>query len=96
MTAKQQRKRERFDRGVARDAGDYLQSIPVASIIPVAENVTWDQEPELLCSYNWQASIDTNTIFGKSRLEMLARGGADTRANNFDVRTLRTTTRRQC
>jgi hypothetical protein len=73
MTAKQQKKRERFDRGVARDAGEYLQSIPVESIVPVSQDVTWDQEPELLCSYNWQASTDDkNTIFGKLSIEKLA------------------------
>jgi hypothetical protein len=67
MTAKQKKKKERFDRTIARDAGDVLQMIETDSIVPVNIDVTWNQDPELLCSYNWQASTDnTNTIFGKS------------------------------
>lgn len=67
MTSKQKKTKARFDERVARDAGDYLQSIPLESIVPIAQNVSWDQEPELVCSYNWQASTDdTNTIFGES------------------------------
>ncbi|KAH8731755.1 hypothetical protein GQ44DRAFT_670296 [Phaeosphaeriaceae sp. PMI808] len=63
-TAKQKKKKERFDRVIARDAGDVLQTLEASSIMPIQQNVTWDQEPELLCSYNWKASSDdTNTIF---------------------------------
>lgn len=66
MTAKQKKKRDQFDRTIARDAGDVLQTIEAAGIVPVEQEVAWDQDPELLCSYNWQASTDnTNTIFGK-------------------------------
>jgi hypothetical protein len=66
LTAKQKKKREQFDRTIARDAGDVLQTIDPAAIVPVEQEVAWDQDPELLCSYNWLASTDnTNTIFGK-------------------------------
>lgn len=66
LTAKQKKKRDQFDRIIARDTGDVLQTIEAASIVPVEQEVAWDQDPELLCSYNWQASTDnTNTIFGK-------------------------------
>jgi hypothetical protein len=65
MTTKQKKKKERFERTIARDTGDVLQLIEPESIMPVEQNVTWDQDPELICSYNWQASTDdTNTIFG--------------------------------
>jgi hypothetical protein len=65
MTTKQKKKKERFERTIARDTGDVLQLIEAESIMPVEHNVTWDQDPELVCSYNWQASTDdTNTIFG--------------------------------
>jgi hypothetical protein len=40
-----------------------LQVIEADSIAPVVANVTWDQDPELICSYNWQASTEDNTIF---------------------------------
>ncbi|KAF2024386.1 hypothetical protein EK21DRAFT_29186, partial [Setomelanomma holmii] len=61
---KQLRKKEQFDKRTERDAGDYLQSIALESIVPVIQNVTWEQEPEVLCSYNWQAQSDnTNTIY---------------------------------
>jgi hypothetical protein len=66
LTAKQKKKREQFDRTIARDAGGVLQTIDPAAIVPIEEEVAWDQDPELLCSYNWLASTDdTNTIFGK-------------------------------
>lgn len=66
LTAKQKRKKQQFERSVARDAGDVLQSIEPGSVEPVAEKVTWDEDPELLCSYNWQETTDdTNTIFGE-------------------------------
>lgn len=65
-TAKQLKKKANFDRNITRDAGDVIRTIECNSIIPVTQTVTWDQEPELLCSYNWQASNDgTNNIFGK-------------------------------
>ncbi|KAH5753834.1 hypothetical protein HBI16_232460 [Parastagonospora nodorum] len=63
MTAKQKKKKERFDQKIARDTGDVLQLIEADTIAPVAEGVTWDQDPELVCSYNWQDSTDQNTIF---------------------------------
>jgi hypothetical protein len=68
MTAKQKKKRQQFDRTIARDTGDVLQIIDAKSVTPVASSVTWDQDPELLCSYNWQASDESNTIFGESIL----------------------------
>jgi hypothetical protein len=65
MSAKQKKKREQFDRTIARDTGSVVQIIHAETVIPVDMEVTWDQDPELLCSYNWQASDETNTIFGK-------------------------------
>jgi hypothetical protein len=63
-TAKQKKKKENFDKKIARDTGDTLQLIEVDSLTPVNLPVTWNQDPEFLCSYNWQASTDdTNTIF---------------------------------
>lgn len=66
MTAKQIKKKERFDSRVAQHAGEVLEMIDVDTVHGIAESVLWDQDPELLCSYNWQASTnDTNTIFGR-------------------------------
>jgi hypothetical protein len=64
-TAKQKKKKEQFDRTIARDTGNVLQIIHSESVTPVTTSVMWDQDPELLCSYNWQASYETNTIFGE-------------------------------
>lgn len=65
LTGKQKKKRLRFDNAIARDAGAVLHTIEADSVVPVPWPVTWDKDPELVCSYNWQASTDgTNTIFG--------------------------------
>ena len=65
LTVKQRKKMARFGQAIARDAGDILETIDANSILPVPQDVTWDKDPELLCCYNWQASVDgTNTIFG--------------------------------
>lgn len=64
MTAKQKKKMARFEKTLSRDAGAVIDIIEADAITPVLQNVTWDRDPELLCSYNWQASTDgTNTIF---------------------------------
>jgi hypothetical protein len=67
-TAKQKKKKAQFAKTIARDTGDVLQTIEPDAIVPGPQEVTWDQDPELLCCYNWQASTDDNTIFGKSEL----------------------------
>jgi hypothetical protein len=65
LTAKQKKKRKLFAQSIERDTGGVLHTIDSESLVPVATSVTWDGDPELLCSYNWQASSDnTNTIFG--------------------------------
>jgi hypothetical protein len=65
-SAKHKKKMERFDQSIAKDAGEIVETIEKNSLIPVREKVVWDEEPELLCCYNWQASEDgTNTIFGE-------------------------------
>ncbi|CAE7185923.1 hypothetical protein P3342_008454 [Pyrenophora teres f. teres] len=57
------KKVQRFNQVIARDAGDIVKTIDLNTIQPVQETVSWDQDPELLCCYNWQASTTTNTIF---------------------------------
>ena len=74
LTAKQKKKIERFEQIIARDTGDVLQVIEADAVTPVPAPVTWDEDPELLCCYNWQASTDgTNTIFGWSRFRSFFR-----------------------
>ncbi|KAF1848088.1 uncharacterized protein K460DRAFT_375015 [Cucurbitaria berberidis CBS 394.84] len=64
LTEKQKKKIEQQAQKIARDAGDVLEVIESDALTPVPTNVTWDQDPELLCCYNWLASTDgTNTIF---------------------------------
>jgi hypothetical protein len=61
---KKQRKTERKDRVLNLGRGPLLHTISPDSLQPVAEPVTWDADPELLCSYNWAAAEDgTNTLF---------------------------------
>lgn len=65
LLKKRKKKLERFEKTIARDTGEAVETIDVASLTPIAQQVSWDQDPELLCCYNWQASTDgTNTIFG--------------------------------
>ncbi|KAF1935854.1 hypothetical protein EJ02DRAFT_304663, partial [Clathrospora elynae] len=62
--AKYEKKMNKFKQVVDKDAGHILETIGLDALAPGSINVTWDQDPELLCSYNWQASTDkTNTIF---------------------------------
>jgi hypothetical protein len=64
--AKYKKKIERFNNTIARDAGDIVETIDKTALTPIPEQVVWDEEPELLCCYNWQAAADgTNTIFGE-------------------------------
>lgn len=66
LTVKQKKKMQRFDQTIARDTGAILQTIEADALTPVPQSVTWDQDPEIVCCYNWQASNDgTNTIYGK-------------------------------
>jgi hypothetical protein len=65
-TEKQKKRMKRFEEAVARDTGDVLQTIEVDGISPVAWDITWEKEPELLCCYNWRAATDgSNTIYGR-------------------------------
>ncbi|EUC46188.1 hypothetical protein COCMIDRAFT_36149 [Bipolaris oryzae ATCC 44560] len=64
LLKKRKKRLERFEKTVARDAGEVVETIDVDSLIPVSQKVSWDQDPEIVCCYNWQASTDgTNTIF---------------------------------
>jgi hypothetical protein len=48
---------------VSRDAGDILHTISFEDVMPVPDEVTWDQDPELLCCYNWSDNERSNTIY---------------------------------
>lgn len=72
-TAKQKKKMATFVKTIARDAGDVLATIAPGDVVPTPCDVTWDAEPELLCSYNWHGASDgTNTIFGKTKQHILS------------------------
>lgn len=69
VAEKRRRKLERFNNTIARDAGHIVETIHKNALTPVPEPIVWDEEPELLCCYNWQAAEDgTNTIFGEYML----------------------------
>jgi hypothetical protein len=63
------KKMERFRKSVEDDAGKILETIVLDTIVPVPEKVAWDQDPELVCCYNWQGPANkedrTNAIFGE-------------------------------
>ncbi|KAJ5022285.1 hypothetical protein J3E71DRAFT_353072 [Bipolaris maydis] len=64
LLQKRKKRLERFEKTITRDAGEVVETIDIASLTPISQQVSWDQDPELLCCYNWQASTDgTNTIF---------------------------------
>jgi hypothetical protein len=48
MTAKQKKKKERFDQRIAKDTGDVLQLIEADSVTPVAASVSKTQCKELM------------------------------------------------
>ncbi|EUC33366.1 hypothetical protein COCCADRAFT_96310 [Bipolaris zeicola 26-R-13] len=64
LLKKRKKRLERFEKVIAKDAGEVVETIELDSLIPISQKVSWDQDPEILCCYNWQASTDgTNTIF---------------------------------
>lgn len=64
LTPAQRKKKERKNRVLAKDRGPVLQTISLDDVKPHQSNVTWDQDPELLCSYNWSSTVDSNnTIY---------------------------------
>lgn len=60
LTAAQKRKKERKDRVLAKDRGPVLHTISPDDVQPNPLHVSWDQDPELLCSYNWSSAVDSN------------------------------------
>ncbi len=64
LTPAQKRKKLRFIRILMKDRGDVLHTISPADVQPHPSAVTWDADPELLCSYNWFTTVDgSNTLF---------------------------------
>jgi hypothetical protein len=64
LTPAQKRKKERKDRVLLKDRGPVLHTVSPADVQPYQSSVLWDQDPELLCSYNWSSTVDgSNTIF---------------------------------
>ena len=64
LTAAQKKKKQRKQRVLSKDRGAILHTISPADVQPYESSVTWDQDPELLCSYNWSSTIDnSNTLF---------------------------------
>ena len=63
LTPKQKKKRAKITRVLQRDTGVVLHSIEATNTSPIPETVTWTQEPEVLCCYNWSDDAKSNTIF---------------------------------
>lgn len=64
LTLAQRRKKERKDRVLSKDRGPVLYTILPGDVEPFQSTVTWDEDPELLCSYNWSSIDDgSNTLF---------------------------------
>ncbi|KAF3009562.1 hypothetical protein E8E13_005676 [Curvularia kusanoi] len=68
LTAKQKKKQERKTKVLTRKRGPVLCTISPSDVQPYESHndskVTWDDDPELVCSYNWSSVVDnSNTIF---------------------------------
>ncbi|KAF9691360.1 hypothetical protein EKO04_010709 [Ascochyta lentis] len=64
LTPAQKKKKDRKDRILTKDRGNVLHTIISSDVEPHQSTVAWDQEPEILCSYNWSGNVDgSNTIF---------------------------------
>ncbi|KAF2786090.1 hypothetical protein K505DRAFT_344104 [Melanomma pulvis-pyrius CBS 109.77] len=64
MIAKKKRRAKEVAVTMRRNAGQVIHTISFDSILPVTADIMWDCDPELLCSYNWQSSVNgTNVIF---------------------------------
>lgn len=69
LTSAQKNKQRRKERVLAQDRGSVIHTIIPSDIQPHAptnpkSKVTWDEDPEIVCSYNWSSVVDgSNTIF---------------------------------
>lgn len=69
LTAAQKKKQQNKERVLSRDRGSVIQIISPSDVQPYQSpgsksTVTWDEDPEILCSYNWSSVDDgSNTIF---------------------------------
>lgn len=58
------KKNKRSTEWILRNTGEELHAIYLDAIEPDTSEISWNKEPELLCSYNWQeTSDDTNIIY---------------------------------
>ena len=69
LTAAQAKKQERKNRVLSKDRGPIINTISPSDVQPYDSNsyksrIAWDEDPEILCSYNWSSAVDgSNTIF---------------------------------
>ncbi|KAJ8109453.1 hypothetical protein OPT61_g7447 [Boeremia exigua] len=69
LTAAQKKKKIRQEKVMSRNRGSVLQTISPSDFqldesLDSESKVTWNEDPELLCSYNWSSVVDgSNTIF---------------------------------
>lgn len=64
LTPAQKRKKQRKDAVLSRLRGPAFQEILTPDIVACEQEVTWDEDPEIVCSYNWSSTADgSNTIY---------------------------------
>ncbi|KAJ4373682.1 hypothetical protein N0V86_007825 [Didymella sp. IMI 355093] len=64
LTPAQKRKKERKDKVLSKWRGPVLREILAPDVGACQEEVTWNEDPEIICSYNWSSSVDgSNTIY---------------------------------
>ncbi|KAF1928301.1 uncharacterized protein M421DRAFT_101136 [Didymella exigua CBS 183.55] len=64
LTLAQKRKKERKDKVLSKRRGPVLREILSPDLEPCKQEVTWNEDPEVICSYNWSSTVDgTNTIY---------------------------------
>ena len=63
MSAKKKKRLQRMSNTMAREAGPVNLTLDVDALVPISSEVTWDQEPELLCCYNWHGAVDGTSMY---------------------------------
>lgn len=64
LTPAQRRKKARKDAVLSKLRGPAFQEILAPDVVACEQEVTWNEDPEIICSYNWSSTDDgSNTIY---------------------------------
>ncbi|KAL1653314.1 hypothetical protein SLS61_004191 [Didymella pomorum] len=64
LTPAQKKKKKRKDAVLSKLRGSAIQEILAPDVVACEQEVTWNEDPEIICSYNWSTTADgSNTIY---------------------------------